>query len=248
MFRFLLGACFLFIFFVFTSVSASEKISIYAIALEYRLREDGNAQYNKLLSRIIELGVEFNLIVRPFKRVFRDFDKHSGCMFPVSLNTIATTAPQYKTLKLIASEAIDRVSLRVFTRTKEEKISKMEQLNGKKIGLWNGFDPKIFLKGIEASVEVTPNEEVRVKMLNAKRIDVILGHIPDVILVAEELGLPLPYYDENLAIYHGEGAAVVCHDNAANRQFISKFNDALMQLKKTGELRNILGPHVDIVN
>jgi ABC-type amino acid transport substrate-binding protein len=217
---------------------------IYGVSLEYRLQEKGSTQYNALLMHMEQLGLKFNLTIRPLTRVIRGFKNHKGCMFPSSRSAMDEyTTPQYKHLSLIESYSVDYISLRVFTNTGDEKIARLEQLTGKRVGLWLGYDPNTFLKGINATIEITPSEKIRIKMLAAGRVDAIIGFTPDVMLAADALNVPLPHYDDALALFQNVGASLVCHDTPTNRVFITKFNRILGSLKKTGKLKEILGRH-----
>lgn len=227
--------------------SGDEVVHIYGHALNYRLQENGKQQYNKLFNKLAGMGLDFTLTVRPLTRVMRKFGEGSGCFFPTSLNAIKKSAPQYASVPLVASAPVDQISLRVFTRAGAAKITQLEQLNDKRVALWAGLDPEIFLAGLNPIVEITPSEEVRVRMLEAGRIDAILGFTPDVLLAADALSVSPPQYDENLALFRDEGASVVCHDSPATRAFVQQFDKHLAALKHSGELRAILGPYVEII-
>ena len=222
-------------------------VRIYGHALNYRLQERGREQYNKLFNKLADRGLAFELVVRPLTRVMRKFTEGSGCFFPTSINAIKMAVPHYSSGPLVSSMPVDQISLRVFTRAGAPKVTALEQLNGRRVALWNGLDPEIFLKGITPLVETTPSEEVRARMLEAGRIDAILGFTPDVLLAADALSLAPPEYDEALALFRDEGASIVCHDSEETREFIRQFNTHLAALKNSGELRSILGPHVAIV-
>ncbi len=223
--------------------------TIYGYILEYRLKEGGTDQYNKLFDTLKKEGLEFNLEIKPFKRVMRKFisEQETACIFPTSKNAIAKSVPELEDLPIIVSDPVDQISLRVFTRANSPKVSNIAELKNKKVALWNGLNPKLFLEGTNTIIETTPNELVRVRMLNAKRIYAILGFTPDVILAAQQLNLPAPHFDENLALFRDEGASLVCKESPQNVELIKNFNITLKKLKHNGELRRMLGPHIDIV-
>ncbi len=212
--------------------------------------EGGTTQYNKLFSTLKDEGLEFDLKISPFKRIMRDFETGELpiCGFPTSKNAIAKSAPNINNLPILISDGVDQISLRIFTRPDSPKIKNIEELNGKRIALWNGLDPNLLLKGIDVVIETTPDELVRVKMLDAGRIDVILGFTPDVILAAQQLNLPAPHFEEKLALFRDEGASLVCRDSPENRVLIHNFNTLLQELKQSGKLQQILGPHVEIAD
>lgn len=226
--------------------SPSSGVKVYGYALEFRLQEQGGDQYNHMFQEMARQGLSFELVVQPFTRIIRDIGTHTECVFPVSINAIRTAKPRYKDLPLVSSNPIDHISLRVFTRSDKPTLTSLSELDGKKVAVWDGLDADIFLKDVRATVETTPNELVRLKMLNKDRIDAILGFTPDVNLAAEVLGIPMPQYANSLALFRDEGASVVCHDTPRNREFILQFNQILAQLKESGKLREVLGPHADL--
>ncbi|NIB39117.1 transporter substrate-binding domain-containing protein [Pseudomaricurvus alkylphenolicus] len=231
---------------LYANVSPPQPVKIFGYELEFRLVKEGNTQYNLLFSSLRERGLTFELAVMPFTRILRDVQSHQHCIFPASLNAIKTAKPVYRDLALIASDPVDHISLRVFTRRDSPKISDLSELNGKRIALWGGLSEDIFLGDIDAKIETTPDELIRLRMLDKGRIDAILGFTPDVSLAAEKLGIRPPHYDETLALFHDEGASVVCHDTPPNRQFLDQFNQILSELKTSGELRQILGEHAEL--
>ncbi len=242
---FFLGALFL------NSLNAQESngqstVILSGVSLELRLQEGGKTQYNELLHEMRKAGLKFDLSIAPLSRIIRDAGDHKGCFFPTSIAGLKYTAPQHKEFSLIESEPVDYISLRVFTRSDEEKVTSVSELSGKKVALWLGYDPDTFLKGVDAIVEETPTEKVRVKMLAAGRIDAVIGFTPDVMLAAERLNLPIPHYDESLALFRDVNASAVCHDTEKNHAFIKRFNDILAHFKESGKLRKILGSHAKI--
>lgn len=227
--------------------TTAEPVVVYGYELDYRLKPDGSGHYNKLLQQMQDQGLQIDLKVLPMIRATREFENRGrGCMFPASINAIIANRPEAAELGLIASDPIDRVSLRVLTHANQPVITDLQQLQGKHVGLWSGLSAAL-LPDIDLTLEHTSSEKVRVRMLHAGRLDAIVGFIPDVLLVAEALDLPLPHYHPELALLLDEGAAIVCYDSEDNRKMLARFNTALASLRDQGTLRNILGPHTDII-
>lgn len=223
-------------------------IKISGVALEYRLRENGSDQYNKLIEKLAEKKLDFNLVIFPLTRAVRNLTEGADCIFPSSLNSLGTHfAEQTKGYEFIASNPVDYISMRVFTRQGEKTIAAFNELNNKKVAIWLGFDRNIYLQGINATVDEVASEEVRVNMLTKKRVDAIVGFTPDVFLAAQKLGVAIPEYNKSLSVFEGEGASVVCHKNAKNSQFIEQLNTQLEMLRESGELASILGPYATLV-
>nr|WP_324258995.1 transporter substrate-binding domain-containing protein [Cellvibrio fontiphilus] len=232
-----------------TNVDAEAPVNISGVALEYRLRENGNDQYNKLLETLADKKLKFNLVIFPLTRAVRNLMDGQDCIFPSSLNSIQTHfSEQTKGREFIASNPIDYISMRVFTRQGEKTIASFNELNDKRVAIWLGFDRNIYLQGINATVDEVASEEVRVNMLTKKRVDAIVGFTPDVFFAAQKLGVPIPEYNKSLAVFEGEGASVVCHKNDKNIRFIEQLNVQLELLRESGELGKILGPYATLVH
>lgn len=229
------------------SFASSAQQSVIGLELEYRLRQDGSAHYNKMWQRLQQLGANRGLEVLPLKRAFRDFSPQgTSCLFPTTISSLTTTFPQFKQADLITTESVDYVLLKVMTRPGEPVIKDLAQLNGKRVALWNGLDPAIFLKDLDVTVETTTDEAVRLKMLNSRRVDAILGFLPDTLLAADALGMEHPNHAGAYQYFTTNRVSMVCFDSPENRQYVEQFNKALLILKQTGELKRILGPHVTL--
>ncbi len=232
----------------FAPAQTTLPVQVYAIALEYRLDEAGTKQYNRLLQAVAEEGLKFNVLVRSLSRSLISMKTDQGsCLFPATVNALVTNDNDMAAFALISSDPIDEVSLRVLTNSTKPLITSIKELEGKRIAILNGLHSEQFLGDVNADVEPTPDEYVRLKMLTAGRLDAVLSFIPDILLAAEDLGLSIPHFDEHLALLRDEGAAIVCHDNADNRAFIAQFNDVLRRMKASGELQRIMGKYAVIV-
>ena len=231
------------IFCFFTTLPQATE-AVIGLDLEYRLRQDGTAHYNQMWDKLMQLGLSKPLTVSPLKRAFRDFSAtNQSCLFPTTIESLKGSFPQFKNANLITSEGVDYVVLRVMTKSGTQVITDLSQLNGKKVAIWNGLDPKIYLKGVNAKIETTTDEAVRLKMLYNDRVDAVLGFIPDTFLAADALGIEPPEYDDNLDFFSDHTVALVCFDSPANRKLIQSFDRHLRTIKDNGELKQILGPH-----
>jgi hypothetical protein len=228
--------------------AAPPPITIYAIDLAYRLSESGNTQYNALLNAIEAEGLVFKTVVRPLSRSQLNFKRDKeACIFPATISAIMTNDKSYKKERFVSSTPIDRVSLRALTPPHKPLINTLKDLNDKKIAVVNGLNPSAFFSNINVTLEYTANEETRIKMLHANRIDAILGFVPDVLLAAEALKMPTPSYNPDLSLVSNEGVAFICHDSDSARNFINSANNIIKNMYLNGKLRKILGPYADIV-
>lgn len=226
------------------SVTAHHVIGL---DLPNRLQTDGDGHYNAMWKRMVELGFSHQLDVLPLKRAFRNFSEHEdSCLFPTTVESLTTSFPQFKGKKFISSNEVDYVHLKVMTRPGEPIISDLSSLNGKKVALWNGLDPNIFLAGLDVKAETTTSEEVRIRMLNSHRVDAILGFIPDTLIAAEKMQVTAPAHEGGYVFFDNQAVTMVCFESDKNRQLLNDFNQILSQIKSSGELQKILGPHARV--
>jgi len=224
----------------------SQSVANEVIGLELgnRLQSDGQGQYNQLWNKLTSLGVSKKLLVFPLKRALRNY-KPTGnsCIFPSKINSLIKIFPQFNNSDFIASNGVDYVRIKVMTRPGEPVVKELSQLRGKRVAIWNGLDPKAFLPGLDVRIETTLNEEVRLKMLYGNRVDAIIGFIPDALIAADKLGIKVPSHEGAYTYFADSPITLVCYNTEENRKFINKFNTLIKQLKLSGELREILGPH-----
>jgi ABC-type amino acid transport substrate-binding protein len=231
----------------YSTQAEKPALTIYAIDLVYRLSENGTTQYNALLDALVAEGLEFQVIVRPLSRSLRDFkDDITSCIFPATINALSINDESFSTLPHLSSSPIDKVSLRLLTKADAPVISDLRELEGKNIAVINGLNPDIFFSQIDVSVESSASEEARIRMLNANRIDAVLGFVPDALLAAEALNIPVPKYSADLSFVSGEGVSIICHDTKPSNTFLKETNLIIEKLKKSGKLRAILGPHANL--
>ncbi|WP_409526496.1 hypothetical protein [Nitrincola sp. MINF-07-Sa-05] len=237
-----------YLLFWFSCVAFAEPLKVYGYDLDYRLQPSGEGHYHAFIQALQARGVAIDLTVVSLVRALRAMEEEpAACNFPATINAVIRSYPQFANIPLLTGDPVDAISLRVLTRPEDPVITDMQQLAGQRVALWNGLDPDAFLGNVDAVVEQTPNESVRVRMLDARRLDVIIGFVPDVLVVADALNLPPPHFAEELALYRDEGASIVCRVTPENEQALSHFNEVLAEMKRSGELRDILGPFADIV-
>lgn len=222
--------------------------TILALTLELRFKQSGTDQYNLLMKRMADEGLDFNLEFHSLKRIWRGMDSNSSaCAFPVSQNSVNLALPHIKMDDLIQSQTIDHVSYRAFNLPNQMVISSLDNLKGMKIGAWNGMPNELLTNNLDINFELTNNTESRVKMLYNKRVDAIFDFVPDIYLVIEKLGLEqLPTMDR-LKIWGGRnGTHLVCHNTPENAAFVAEFDRVLNIIREKEGLSAILGPYADV--
>lgn len=223
---------------------SSHSEEVIGLELQYRLRKDNTAHYNKMWEKLVDMGLSRDISVLPLKRAFRDYSADgNSCLFPTSMQSLKASFPQFANADLIETKSVDYVTLTILTLPDQPKITETAQLDGKRIAMWNGLDPKLFFADVNVHVETTNDDATQLKMLNNKRVDAVVGFIPDIFLAADSIQSPYPKYEGNLRFFDRNQVSMVCFNKPENKAFITEFNQLITQLKDSGELQKILGPH-----
>ncbi|MCJ8337956.1 MAG: hypothetical protein MJK10_05760 [Pseudomonadales bacterium] len=234
------------IFTVVSSVASAQTI-VYGFELKNRMSVEGGEQFDLLWQELHKLGLEFDLKVVSFSRQVRLFSRdRQSCMFPSSVPAVKRLIPEFKEFNLQGSEGIDLTGLVALTLDDSSNIHSRADLSGKSIAMWVGLDPKIFLVGVDyKSLDQAPNDETLLRMLSRKRVEVILGFMPDILLAAEKLSIALPH-STDVWLIKKRLTQVVCHDTVENRKFLVKFNQLMKGIRSSGKLREFMGPLVNL--
>lgn len=186
---------------------------------------------NKLL---VEKGLAIHKVL-PTKRSYVEFDKCKSCCFsPDNLDPLF----QAPNADLVETRPINIAKIYIFTRKGEKTLSHLSELLGKRVGVKHGTT---YGKQIdEAELNRVPANSIlqNMKMLNQKRVDAVIAYIPDMFKVFQEIDAKRFDYQEGkpLAIYKD---SLVC--KSVDESFIQQFNQSLMQLEASGELKQMLG-------
>lgn len=222
--------------------AARSSVMIYGVKTDFRLIDNGKAQYNELLNTLTAEGLEFRMRIRSMRRSLRSFAKNtSSCIFPANKKIINSARSGKAPQSLIVSAPVDVLNVKVFSGSDQPVFSSITELEGKRIAYWGKPVVNFLLNDINFLEEPTHNESVRLKMLNAGRIDAVVAPDKDVYITAKNLGIPLPSFDPNLTVWSNLGSSLVCHDTPKNRAFLDEVNGVLWQLNLDGRLESILG-------
>jgi len=147
--------------------------------------------------------------------------------------------------QLISGNPVDYIGLVALTAAKNNLLIRGD-LAGKRVAISPVLNAKVFLLGIDTkALKIADNNEVLLKMLFRKRADVVVAFMPDILLAAKKLDTPMPHATD-IWFIEKHPVSIVCHDTLSNRAFVQQFNKHLQTLKETGQLRDILGPLVNL--
>ena len=197
---------------------------------------DGNGTYQKLMREILRRsGESAELLNFPLTRATVIFDKDKNACYPVSLK-LAVDILGYK---LIATgESINRFKMVIATLKGNAMISSFEQIRGRSIAALPTADLAAY--GYTASsltVRYVPTHDQGLKLLEAGKVNAILGSVGDLIAYKNKL-----HYDAANPIYSVD-ESLVCHPGTASEVFLNKVDPAIRSMKSDGSLKSILGEY-----
>ncbi len=224
-----------------------ETIEIIAAHLEGRLDNDPNSGYNKLLDKVLPTQSHYLKYQRyPLTRALRKFaEAKRVCLFPAS-KTAAAFIIGTETDNLYESISIDSVSSHFISAPGKKMIEQASDLDGLKVAIQHGVSGNAFLNINPNMAFITaPDDLTALKMLYANRVDAMYGWYPDVYYIAEKNNLPLPSFNPELVVFKTT-THFVCKGFGGYEDLLKILNIRIRKLRKSGELKSILGKHVQI--
>jgi hypothetical protein len=214
---------------------ASERIIIIPEIPRY-YDKDGNGAYQKLMKEILRRsGESAKLANYPLSRATVMFDKFKNACYPVSLK-LAVDVLRYK---LIATtEPINRFKIVIATLRGNAMITSFDQIRGRRIAALPTADLAAY--GYVASsltVVYVPSHDQGLKLLQAGKVDAILGSVGDLIPYKNKLN-----YEDASPIYAAD-ESLVCHPGVAAEAFLEKVDPVVRSMKSDGSLKAILGEY-----
>lgn len=212
-------------FFLLSILLATKSfaIDIVSHSINGLVFEDASGPYPKLLTKLNDaIGTELSFKVIPVKRAVYHFEnKHDDCL--LSGNSLTIKNPE----KYLVSNPLSEIKLHFFNLQHMPPITSFNDLNQNKlIGGILGIDAlykKVLPK--EHKLTLVSSDEQSINMLVAKRVQAILGFIPDL-----NAHLDILHYDETFVLYHGSDN-LICHDTQENRDYLKRINQALEDIK-----------------
>jgi len=242
----LLRAFLLLFLMLFLSPIKAAETDVYSFELVNRMSAQNDEHYNFLWQALGKQGLQYKLNIKSFKR-YKLAYKHNtnSCIFPANKAVVKRLAGKGDKAQLISGNAVDYIGLVALTAEKADLLIRGD-LAGKRVAISPILNAKVFLLGIDTkALKVAENNEVLLKMLFRNRADVVIAFMPDILLAAKKLDSPMPH-STDIWFIEKHPVSIVCHDTLSNRAFVQQFNKHLQKLKETGQLREILGPLVNL--
>jgi hypothetical protein len=214
--------------------SRAEEVKVSAGLFIGVIKDDHNGAYQLILKEAAKRA-NINIIekVLPLKRAVNEFLAKEHLAIYGMTNAIID---EVGAGKIITSYPLGAFKLYLFTRKGELSISNLSQLRGKKIGGVIGYEA-YYQKLIKQKIPIdyVADEENQLMKLKLKRVDAVLGFFPDWSPIAKTLS-----YDPNFPVSIGYDYMTVWN-TAKGREFVNKISPALMEMKKDGTLKKLLG-------
>lgn len=225
-----------------------ELIRIIGAHLEGRLDEDPNSGYQLLMKALLPTQTHYFQFSRyPLTRAIRDFKENKRvCIIPSSEKAVRILTKDAK-IELLESSAIDVVTSHIISAPNKPVFTTVSALEKHKIAVQHGVVASRFLTE-KSTVQVTrtPNDLTALRMVLAGRVDAMYGWFPDIYIIAEKNGLSLPHFNPQLILFKTT-THLVCKKFGGNERLFNIVNTRIKDLKRRGELQNILGKHARIV-
>jgi len=221
-------------FFILSTLLNSAEIKILAPFVPNLVEYNKKGIYQKIIHEAAKKsGVSFQETVYPTKRAVSLFDsKKATCMYLFS----DISKEKHGKDKIITSPVLGVAAGYIFTRKGEKPISSFDQLKGKSVGAILG-PTEYFTSFVKRNIKIdyAPTTKMNLKKLEIKRIDFIIGFLPDL-----TPNLPHLSYNKDFPFVVIKDK-LTCHDNNEGRLLIEKISPAIDQMKKSGRLKEILG-------
>ncbi len=222
-----------------------DQTTLYLNYLPHRLTETSGQQYDRLLEELI--GDDDRAVFRQAVPLARGkalfLPNPDACLFPTNILALRIDQNAYK---LLVSETVDIVSLRLYTARSSTSFASVTDFDPRRVGFISGSGAIQSLPNSDQFVAI-PSEKQLIAMLELGRLDAFLGHHPDTALALDHLGKPDALHVSPITIKNLRfPVTFICHDTAVGRTFISEINKRIAAVHKSGRLRDILGPHADL--
>jgi len=221
------------LFLTFTGASIAKDVNIAAGIFLGIIEEDGTGPYQLILKEAAKRAdVKFSEQVYPLKRAVKMFtNKKVLAIYGMTDAVIEEVGVD----NIITSYPLGAYKVFIFTPKDRPVISSFEQLQGKRVGGINGYQP-YYQSLVENKVDIHyfTHEDQQLERLKLGRIDAIIGFIPDWTPYLDKL-----HFDAQLPIHVGYDYMSVWN-TPAGQAFVNKISPALLSMKLDGTLQKIL--------
>ncbi|MFK8083600.1 MAG: substrate-binding periplasmic protein [Granulosicoccus sp.] len=215
-------------------------VTFFAYDIPGLYQKDGGGVYDKIVSKLIVDEGTGKLKVLPGIRAENSFANCQNCCI-----TPANTNPAFYDFgsDVVATEPMNNAEIYIFSKRGAPPIDNVDDLAGKRVGIREGMATSLssVLDGADFKVQGVRSIEQNMQKLDKGRIKAYIDFVPDVYLVANDLGVE--------AHPHSKGKPLQRHPDSlackgVSPEFITDFNRKLSSMRDNGELLEILGDSI----
>ena len=215
--------------------SSAQVITLYAQSIPGLFQIDKQGAYDQVIQLVTPKTDQLVLRTLPNSRATKAFlNCQSCCYSPSNLN------PNFYSFGADVSmtSPINTAKAYIFSRKGDVLYSNLSQLTNKTVGIERGMNYGKNVEDASFIPSITNSLLQNFKMLQVKRVDAMIAYEPDIYQAFKHLDAEQFHYNKNKAITIHQDA-LVCR--GVNSEFIKGFNQNLEDLRKTGQLKALLG-------
>ncbi|MEW6992386.1 hypothetical protein AADZ91_17085 [Colwelliaceae bacterium 6441] len=194
--------------------TADVKIAVYNLPPLFE--PSGNGSYDQLFNKVkVKANENWSYNILPAARAEQAFSaKNVDCVAPFDKDFSGLS-------DVIQSDFFNVAKIYIFTPAGTPALTKLKQLQGKKVGARRGmpYGPEFGMLNLK--VDYVETIEANIKKLKAGRIDAFLAYVPDAWEAFNHLGMKLEdlsYNEASPYITHEDG--FLCHNTLAAQAFL----------------------------
>lgn len=221
---------------VFSCGLNAQTLTLYSQSIPGLFQEDKKGAYDKVIQILTQAQPNFVHKVIPNNRAFRTFTHCQNCCYaPANLSLNFYDFGE----DIVATQLINTAKAYIISLTKSrDYFTELSQLSDKVVGLERGINYGKAVADADFTTSITNSLLQNFNMLLINRIDALIAYAPDIYQAFKIVDATQFQYQvaHPLAIHQD---ALVCR--GVTPEFIQDFNQGLINLKKSGALKEILG-------
>lgn len=232
----------LFLGFAVPMAAASDKRTmIYGTNWGLTLEIDDTGFYNEVIFMALRgLEDQADYRVQPYVRALQSFSSEPGsCIYSQSIELLSDLDIMAGVGEMIETRSIVDYSGHIFWSQSAEPIKNKDNLRGKRIGHLLGADYSTLFDELSVRPMVVNTETQKIKMLFTKRVDGIVGFIPDIYMVFKANGYEPQPFDASFVLMRS-GNSIVCQRSPVTEQLINELDKHIGQLRELGVIEKLL--------
>lgn len=225
------------------SWSSEEKaISLVSIVMGRGLQTEAReGVYATLIGNLLANVTHFtSYIVLPLRRAVDRFRSgEADCIWGLDAEALAKFG--LEEASLLESEPVLSSAQHVFTVPPQQVVSSTADLRGLSVGVSLGMagtalEARLIAAG--AQIVFLPTLQSKAFVLERRRVDAIVGWLPDMLIVFEEEGYKRPQFASDFMLMTAE-ISVVCHRSEKLSDFLVEVNRAIDSAKQSGLISSL---------